>query len=99
MQDVKNRIKEVSKKSYIDPDNGTLDYVLLFIPNESIYSFLNEEDNDLIDFSLKNKILLCSPMTLYAFLSLIRQAISNFAIEKKAGHIQKYVGVFKDSMD
>ena len=84
MQDVKNRIKEVSKKSYIDPDNGTLDYVLLFIPNESIYSFLNEEDNDLIDFSLKNKILLCSPMTLYAFLSLIRQAISNFAIEKKS---------------
>ncbi len=95
MQDVKNRIKEVSKKSYIDPDNGTLDYVLLFIPNESIYSFLNEEDNNLIDFSLKNKILLCSPMTLYAFLSLIRQAISNFAIEKKAGQIQKYVGVFK----
>ena len=46
--------------------------------------FLNEEDNDLIDFSLKNKILLCSPMTLYAFLSLIRQAISNFAIEKKS---------------
>ena len=42
-----------SQKILHRPDNGTLDYVLLFIPNESIYSFLNEEDNDLIDFFFK----------------------------------------------
>ena len=42
---VRNRIKEVSDRSYIDPKGGTVDYVLLFIPNESIYSFLNQEEN------------------------------------------------------
>ena len=48
----------------------------------------------LIDFSLQNKIILCSPITLYAVLSLIRQAVSNFAIEKQAGEMQKLVGLF-----
>ena len=99
LQDVRNRIKEVSKRTYIDPAGGTVDYVLLFIPNESIYSFLNQEDISIIDFSLEQKIILCSPITLYAVLSLIRQAISNFSIEKKAGKMQEYVGVFKQQWD
>ena len=95
LQDVRNRIKEVSRRTYIDPAGGTVDYVLLFIPNESIYSFLNEQDLSLIDFSLEKKIILCSPITLYAVLSLIRQAISNFSMEKKAGEMQEHVGIFK----
>ena len=95
LRDVRNRVKEVSKRSYIDPEGGTVDYVLLFIPNESIYSFLNQEDTRLIDFSLKNKILLCSPITLYAILSLIRQAVSSFAMEERASEMQKLISLFK----
>ena len=78
----------------MDPESGTVDYVLLFIPNESIYEFLNQEDHELIDFSLERKIMLCSPITLYAILSLVRQAVSNFAMEQKAGEMQVLVGVF-----
>ena len=92
--DVRNHIKAIAKRSYIDPEGGTVDYVLMFIPNESIYTFLNQEDNELIDFSLRNKIILCSPITLYAVLSLIRQAVSNFAMEKQAGEMQKLIGAF-----
>ena len=94
LMDVRNHIKAIAKRSYIDPDGGTVDYVLMFIPNESIYTFLNQEDKNLIDFSLENKIILCSPITLYAVLSLIRQAVSNFAMEKQAGEMQKLIGVF-----
>jgi len=99
LTDVRNRINEVSKRGYIDPKGTTVDYVLLFIPNEGIYAFLNQEDHALIDFSLGKKILLCSPVTLYAILSLIRQAVSNFAMEKKAGEMQELVGVFKKQWD
>ena len=67
----------------------------MFIPNESLYAFLNQEDKELIDFSLSKKVLLCSPVTLYAVLSLIRQAVSNFAMEQKAGEMQELVGVFR----
>lgn len=94
LTDVKNHIKTINKRTYIDPEGGTVDYVLMFIPNESIYTFINQEDKGLIDFSLQNKIILCSPITLYAVLSLIRQAVSNFAMEKQAGEMQKLIGVF-----
>ncbi|MEE8479587.1 MAG: DNA recombination protein RmuC [Candidatus Neomarinimicrobiota bacterium] len=94
MIDVRNHVKEIAKRSYIDPEGGTVDYVLMFIPNESIYTFLNQEDNELIDFSLENKIILCSPITLYAVLSLIRQAVSSFAMERRAGDMQKLIGLF-----
>ena len=95
LSDVRNHVNEVSKRGYIDPKGSTVDYVLLFIPNESIYAFLNQEDHNLIDFSLQKKILLCSPVTLYAILSLIRQAVSNFSMEQKAGEMQELVGVFR----
>ena len=96
IKDVRNHVKEISGRSYINPNAGTVDYVLMFIPNESIYSFLNQEDHDLIDFSLGKKILLCSPVTLYAILSLIRQAVSNFYMEQKAGEVQKLVITFRE---
>ncbi len=94
LRDVRKHITTISKKEYIDPKGGTVDYVLMFIPNESIYTFINQEDLDIIDFSLTNKIILCSPITLYAILSLIRQAFSNFRLERKAGEMQKLIGQF-----
>ncbi len=99
LKDVRNHVKEISGRSYINPNAGTVDYVLMFIPNESIYSFLNQEDKELIDFSLGKKILLCSPVTLYAILSLIRQAVSNFHMEQKAGEMQKLVVTFREQWE
>ena len=96
LKDVKNHIKIISSRNYIDPSSGTLDYVLMFIPNESIYSFINQEDASIIDFALKNKVLLCSPLTLYAILSLINQATQNFAIEERASDVMKLLSKFKD---
>jgi DNA recombination protein RmuC len=99
IKDVRMHVKAIEKRSYIDPEGGTLDYVLMFIPNESIYVFLNQEDRELIDFSLSKKVLLCSPITLYAVLSLIRQSVSNFSMEQKAGEMQELVGIFRKQWD
>ncbi len=95
LTDVRGHIKAIARRDYIDPAGGTVNYVLLFIPNESIYSFLNQTDKELIDFSLSQRIILCSPITLYAVLSLIRQAVDNFAMEARAGEMQKLVQEFK----
>ena len=96
IQDVKSHIKDVARRDYVNPADGTVNYVLLFIPNEGIYSFLNREDPGLIDFSLSRKIVLCSPLTLYAVLSLIRQSVDNFALETKAADMQRLVQSFKE---
>ncbi len=94
LTDVRKHVTAVSKRNYIDPAGGTVDYVLLFIPNESIYSFINQEDHQLIDFAMSKRIVLCSPLTLYAILSLIRQSVASFAVERKAGDLQILVQEF-----
>jgi len=106
LRDVKNRIKEVTTREYINPEENTLDYVLVFIPNEQVYAFINESDSTLLDEALKKKVILCSPITLYAILAVIRQAMENFNLEKTAGRIMALLGgfnkqweAFVDSMD
>jgi DNA recombination protein RmuC len=94
LSDIRGHVKAVAGRSYIDPAGGTVDYVLLFIPNESIYSFINQEDHELMDFAMQKRIVLCSPLTLYAILSLVRQSVASFAVEKRAGDLQQLVQQF-----
>ena len=94
LRDVKARIKEVTTRDYINPEENTLDYVLVFIPNEQVYAFINENDRSLIDEALRNKVILCSPFTLYAILAIIRQAMDNFKMEETAGSMMKLMGTF-----
>ncbi len=95
LKDVKKHIKAIAGREYINLGEGTLDYVMMFIPNESIYGFVNQEDPGLVSYALENKVLLCSPLTLYAVLSLIHQATKNFAMEEKAVEVMNLVNEFR----
>jgi len=94
LSSVRARIKEVTTRDYINPDDNTVDYVLVFIPNEQVYSFIHECDTAILDDALKQKVILCSPLTLYAMLALIRQAIDNFNLRKSSNEIQALLGGF-----
>ncbi|MBW1700963.1 MAG: DNA recombination protein RmuC, partial [Deltaproteobacteria bacterium] len=94
LRDVKARIKEVTTREYINPEQNTLDYVLLFIPNEQIYAFIHEADSAILDNSIKSKVVLCSPITLFAVLAVIRQAVENFALERTSNEILSLLGSF-----
>ena len=94
LRDVKGRIKEVTTRDYINPEENTVDYVIVFIPNEQVYAFINENDRSLLDEALKNKVILCSPITLYAILAVIRQAVDNFNLERTAAQILSLLGAF-----
>ena len=51
LRDVRTRIKELANRGYADPAT-TAGYVLLFIPNESVYAFIQEHDREVGDFAL-----------------------------------------------
>jgi DNA recombination protein RmuC len=106
LRDVRQRIKEVTTRDYINPQEKTLDYVLVFVPNEQVYGFIMEHDRDIVDDSLKSRVVLCSPFTLYANLCVIRQALDNFSLNKATSQMQAHFGEFekqwhsfKESMD
>jgi DNA recombination protein RmuC len=94
LRDARARIREVTSRDYIDPAGGTLDYVLLFIPNEQVYGFLHERDPDLLDGALNQRVVLCSPFTLFAVLAVIRQAIDNFHLSQRTDQILEALGGF-----
>ncbi len=99
LKDVRARIKEITTRDYINPEENTLDYVLLFIPNEQIYAFIQEQDAGVLDTALKNKVVVCSPLTLFAVLAVIRQAVDNFAVEQTSREILSLLGAFRKQWD
>lgn len=94
LKDTRQRIKEVTTRDYINPDENTVDYVLVLIPNEQIYRFMNENDPELLDYALASKVVLCSPVTLYAVLALVNQAVRNFKTERAIDAIIQQVSFF-----
>ena len=93
---VKGHIDALARRDYVNnSSDNTLDYVLMFVPNESISGFVHESDPDLIDYALDRKVVLCSPLTLYAFLVVIRQAADSFHTEKTAAEIMQFVNLFQ----
>jgi len=94
LKNTKVMIKQVTTRDYINPSENTIDYVIMFIPNEQVFSFINESDTTIMDEALKQKVILCSPFTLYAVLAVIRQAVENFNLEKTASEILKLLGEF-----
>jgi len=86
-------VKELSGRGYIDPD-ATLDEVLLFIPNESVWAFIHEQDPQLIDLALSQKVVLCSPVSLFAVLAVIRQAVEQARLTRTSDEILQCLAGF-----
>ncbi len=95
IKDVKNHIKAISGREYIDTENGTVNCVIMFIPNEKIYSFIFETAPELLDMASKDGVMICSPVTTISVLAVIRQAAENFAVEKRAKDLMQAMGSFR----
>ena len=94
LKNTKVMIRQVTGREYINPSDNTVDYVIVFIPNEQVYSFINEAEPTIMDEALRQKVILCSPFTLYAVLAVIRQAIENFNLERTASEILQLLAEF-----
>jgi DNA recombination protein RmuC len=97
---VKDRVRELEKRDYAVKTNAmSLDYVLLFVPNEGISGFIHESDPELINWALERKVVLCSPLSLYSFLVVVRQAADSFHTEETAEQMMQMVNKFKKQWD
>jgi DNA recombination protein RmuC len=99
LKDVRLRVRELAGRGYVDPAGGTLDYVLLFLPNEAVYGFVHEHDPALLDDALRAKVVLCSPLTLFAVLAVVRQAAEAHALERTSGDVLAALGDFTREWD
>jgi|LSQX01.1.fsa_nt_gb DNA recombination protein RmuC len=70
VQDIKNHIVGLSKRGYENFDKS-LDFVMMFIPNEPAYMLAVREEPNLWSFAYEKRIILISPTNLIAALKLI----------------------------
>lgn len=96
-KDIKTRIDETAK--YIRPNEGTMDFAFMFIPNEALYydAVINEvgvgdTSDNLVEYAFKQKnVIIVSPTTLLAYLQTVLQGLRSLEIEEKARDIEKNV--------
>jgi len=98
LRDVRQRVKELSGRGYVEP-GVTVDHVLLFIPNEAVYSFIHEHDPALVDVALRQKVVLCSPFTLFAVLAVIRQAVDSLHLARASDEVLQCLAAFGEQWE
>jgi DNA recombination protein RmuC len=96
LRDVRARVRELSDRDYVDPGGGTLDFVLLFIPNEQLYAFIHEQDETILDDAVRHGVVFCSPLTLFVVLALIRQMVENLRLARTSDEILSLLGQFSE---
>lgn len=84
-RDVKKHIDDISKK-YILTEEGTIDYALMYIPSESVYYEIANNQH-LFEYSGEKRVLPVSPTTFYAYLKAILMSFEGQKIEKQAKEI------------
>ena len=93
LRDVRKHIDDIADK-YIVPEEGTYDFALLYIPAENVYyeTITKEEsfgeENGILNYALKKKVIPVSPYSFYAYLQVIILGLKGLKIEEHAREIQ-----------
>ncbi len=102
--DLKNKINKVAE--YISPENDTLDYAIMFVPNEMVFSFINQQFADLVDYAMSQRVIIVSPFTFVIVARTVMESYRNFMIGDKLKEVVKYIdefvgewGRFRDEFD
>ena len=84
---VKQRIKELSSKSYQEDIEGDFDHVVMFIPSEAMAAAAFSIDPDLMDYAMTKFVLIATPVTMLGLLRTIALYWQQHALAEGASEI------------
>jgi len=81
--------------SYILPEEGTLDFALMYVPAENVYYEMvlrNGAEGGLMEYAFGKKVIPVSPNTFYLSLQTILMGLKGFEISERTGERLKGLG-------
>lgn len=103
---IRNHINTLSEKGYHRMDDGSVDYVLMFIPIEGAFSDALRADPALASFAMERRVGLTTPTTLMLTLRTVehiwaveRRESNAMEIARRAGQLYDKVAGFVDAME
>ena len=98
-RDVKEKIKQVTTRDYINPEDKTVDFVILFIPNEMIFSYIYDKMPEIWQEALAKRVVFAGPFSFTAILRMIKQSYENFRVQGNIQNIVSHVKAFEKEFD
>ena len=95
--DIKNRINETKK--YVLPQYKTTDFAMMFIPAEGVFyhclsssvGSMESGSVNLIEYAFSQKVVITSPVTFFAYLQTVLQALKALEIEESVKEVIKRI--------
>ena len=98
--DVEKHINDISAK-YIVPDEGTLDFAVMYVPAEGVYGEvlrLSHRKRPLFETAIASRVVPMSPLTMYGYLQTILFGLKCLQIEENAERIMDHCGRLTQDM-
>lgn len=92
-RDIKKHIDAISEK-YILPEEGTMDFALMYVPSESVYYEIANMI-DVLDYARQKRVYMVSPNTLYTHLQTILLSFEGRKIEQTSREVMKLLRALK----
>lgn len=89
-RDIRNHIESIARK-YIRPQEGTVDFAVMYLPSESVYYEVLMNHPDVLEYSYQKRVYLVSPNTFYYFLKIIMVGLEGAKIEEAAQEVLRGV--------
>ncbi len=70
-QALRNRVRELAQRAYWEQFESTPEVVVMFVPVEASLSAAFQADRELFEYAFQNKVLVTSPISLFALLKAI----------------------------
>lgn len=70
-QAIRSRVRDLAQKAYWDQFDRAPEIVVMFVPIEASLSAAFQADRELFDYAFQNKVLVASPISLFALLKAI----------------------------